>query len=68
MDGLIGDADPVRAVAAALEQGHYDDLIISTLPSHVSRWLHMDVPSRLQKFGLPLTVVTAKARTRPLTP
>ena len=67
VDGLIGDEDPVRAVAAALEQGHYDELIVSTLPTHVSRWLHMDLPTRLQRFGLPLTVVTAKALDRPLT-
>lgn len=66
VDGLIGDEDPVRAVTAALDQGHYDALILSTLPSHVSRWLHLDLPTRLQRFGLPLTVVTAKARERPL--
>ena len=66
VDGLIGDEDPVRAVTAALEQGNYDELILSTLPSHVSRWLHMDLPTRLQRFGLPLTVVTAQALDRPL--
>jgi hypothetical protein len=65
VDGLIGDEDPVRAVTAALEHGHYDELILSTLPSHVSRWLHVDLPRRLQRFGLPLTVVTAKALDRP---
>ena len=66
VDGLIGDEDPVRAVTAALGQGNYDELILSTLPSHVSRWLHMDLPTRLQRFGLPLTVVTAQALDRPL--
>jgi hypothetical protein len=66
VDGLIGDEDPVRAVTAALGQGDYDELILSTLPSHVSRWLHMDLPTRLQRFGLPLTVVTAQALDRPL--
>jgi hypothetical protein len=64
VDGLIGDVDPVQAVTAALAQGNYDELILSTLPSHVSRWLHMDLPTRLQRFGLPLTVLTAKARDR----
>jgi hypothetical protein len=66
VDGLLGDEDPVRAVSAALEQGEYDEMIVSTLPSHVSRWLHMDLPRRLQRFGLPLTVVTAKALDRSL--
>jgi len=66
VDGLIGDEDPIRAVTAALSQAHYDELILSTLPSHVSRWLHMDLPTRLERFGLPLTVVTATARDRQL--
>jgi hypothetical protein len=66
VDGLIGDEDPGRAVTAALGQGQYDELILSTLPSHVSRWLHMDLPTRLQRFGLPLTVVIAQALDRPL--
>jgi hypothetical protein len=64
VEGLIGDVDPMHAVTAALAQGDYDELILSTLPSHVSRWLHTDLPARLQRFGLPLTVLTAKARDR----
>src|SRR5690242_14829870 len=51
VDGLIGDTDPVRAVSAALDQGDFDELIVSTLPSHVSHWLHIDLPSRLKRFG-----------------
>src|SRR3954451_6658105 len=43
VDGLIGDEDPVRAVEAALAQRHYDEVVVSTLPAHVSRWLHMDL-------------------------
>ena len=66
VNGLLGDEDPVRAVSAAVEQGHYDELILSTLPSHVSRWLHMDLPTRLERFGLPLTVVIAHGRNRRL--
>jgi hypothetical protein len=67
VDGLIGDEDPVRAVEAALAQGHYDEIVVSTLPAHVSRWLHMDLPARLHRIGLPVTVVTAKEADRPLT-
>jgi hypothetical protein len=68
VNGLIGDEDPVRAVEAALAQGHYDEIVVSTLPARVSRWLHMDLPARLHRFGLPVTVVTAKEADRPLAP
>jgi hypothetical protein len=66
VEGLIGDEDPVRAVSAALAEVNYDEIILSTLPARVSRWLHMDLPARLHRFGLPVTVVTAKKADRPL--
>lgn len=66
VEGLIGDEDPVRAVSAALAEAHYDEIVLSTLPARVSRWLHMDLPARLHRFGLPVTVVTAKKADRPL--
>jgi hypothetical protein len=66
VEGLIGDEDPVRAASAALAERHYDEIVVSTLPARVSRWLHMDLPARLHRFGLPVTVVTAKKADRPL--
>ncbi len=67
VEGLIGDQDPVRAVESALADASYDEIILSTLPEHVSRWLHRDLPTRLQRFGLPVTLVTARKADRPLT-
>jgi hypothetical protein len=67
VEGLIGDQDPVRAVERALADASYDEIILSTLPERVSRWLHMDLPTRLQRFGLPVTLVTARKADRPLT-
>src|SRR3954470_1980247 len=52
VEGLIGDEDPIRAVAAALAEAQYDEIVLSTLPARVSRWLHMDLPARLHRFGL----------------
>jgi hypothetical protein len=68
VEGLIGDTDPFAAVTGALEKGDYDEVIISTLPARVSHWLHLDLPARVQRLGLPVTVVTARKSDRRLTP
>jgi|SRR5436189_4525555 len=68
VDGLIGASDPFDAVAAAQERHPYDEIIISTLPARVSHWLHIDLPARVRKLGVPVTVVTAKKAERDLAP
>ena len=48
VDGEVGDPDPLEAVAATLK----------SLPTHVSRWLHQDLPRRMQhRFHVPVTHV-----------
>ena len=66
VEGLVGSEDPFLAASAALEAGSYDEVIISTLPARVSHWLHLDLPARVQRLGLPVTVVTAKKAARPM--
>lgn len=58
-DGEIGDRDPVMAVRDALRGREVDEVIVSTLPKGLSRWLGEDVPSRLRdSVRVPVTVVT----------
>jgi hypothetical protein len=63
-DGAIGDPDPVAAVQDAANKASYDEVIVSTLNKHVSRWLKLDLPHKAaHATGLPVTHVQAKATT-----
>jgi uncharacterized membrane-anchored protein len=53
--------DPMDAIEEALHEGDFHEIILSTLPHHVSHWLHADLPERVAHLGLPLTTVTAQA-------
>ncbi len=66
VEGIVGATDPFHAVSETLAGGGYDEVIISTLPARVSHWLHVDLPARVQRLGIPVTVVTAKKSDRQL--
>src|SRR3954462_12705939 len=67
VEGIVGDTDPFVAVREALDRERFDEVIVSTLPTHVSRWLRLDLPARVKRLGLPVSVVTARQSTRQLT-
>ena len=57
--GSIGDSEPLMAIHDAINLGHYDEIIISTLPRRVSKWLKLDLVSKAKALGLPVTHVEA---------
>ena len=56
--GIVSDADPFQAVKHALAEGNFDDVLISTLPNRVSEWLRADLPHKVQRLGVPVTVIS----------
>lgn len=60
--GHVGDHEPLMAIQDALNGERYDELVISTLPRRVSRWLHLDLVSKAAGLGLPVTHVEASER------
>ena len=58
VEGMVGEDDPLVAVAAALRDPGFDEVIVSTLPRRVSEWLRRDLPSRIEKLGVPVTTVS----------
>jgi hypothetical protein len=60
--GSLGDPEPLMAIQDAIHLGHYDEIIISTLPRRVSRWLKLDLVSKAKALGLPVSHVEASER------
>lgn len=57
--GEIGSADPLAAIQDVLGRERFDELVISTQPRRVSRWLRLDLPSKARVLGLPVTHIEA---------
>ena len=57
--GSLGVPGPMTAIQSELARAQYDEIIISTLPRRVSRWLKLDLVSKTRSLGLPVTHVEA---------
>ena len=58
--GKLGDPDPIVAVMEVWDPMEFDEIVVSTLPTGVSRWLGLDLPRRVERAtGLPVRQVTA---------
>lgn len=61
--GVVGDADPLVAVEDVWDPERFDEVIVATLPHHVSRWLRVDLPRRVEQLtGRPTRHVIATER------
>jgi hypothetical protein len=58
--GNVGDPEPLMAIHDAVNLGNYDEVIISTLPRRMSKWLRLDLVSKARGLGLPVTHVEAR--------
>ena len=59
---MVGVPEPLAAIQDAVNLHGFDELIISTLPSRVSKWLKLDLPHKAEGLGLPVTTVIARSR------
>lgn len=60
--GEVGDPRPVDAIMDVLRRESFDEIVLSTLPAGVSRWLGMDLVSRVERTAdVPVTHVIAEA-------
>ncbi len=58
--GEVGLVDTVAAVIGVVERDGIDEILVSTLPSRISKWLRQDLPHKIEKHvNVPLVVVTA---------
>jgi hypothetical protein len=64
VEPMIGVHEPLAAIQDAINLHGFDELIISTLPTRVSKWLRLDLPHKAAGLGLPVTTVTAKGTER----
>jgi hypothetical protein len=62
----IGDPDPMTAFDHEWKRGRYDEIIVSTLPAQLSKWLRVDLPRRIQRAAAGTPVVHVVSTSTPV--
>jgi len=55
--GIVGGPEPFESIQDAVQNGDFDEIIVSTLPRKVSKWLRRDLIRRVEGLGLPVTAI-----------
>jgi hypothetical protein len=62
-EAKVGDGDPLAAIQDECNFNDYDELIVSTLPLRLSKWLKVDLPSKARAAtGLPVSHVVGSEK------
>lgn len=65
-DGEVGDERPIYAIQDVLAERQVDEIILSTLPAGISRWLKRDLPHHIEvEFELPVTHIIGQPEPAP---
>jgi hypothetical protein len=57
VDVLDPGPDAVDTIHRAVGDGDADEIIVCAVEHHLSRWVHHDLPRRLEHLGVPVTVI-----------
>ncbi len=61
VEGDLGSSQPLEAMEKAFIDHEFDEIIVATLPRHISRWLGADLPHQAERrFRLPVTTIVTK--------
>lgn len=60
-DGAVGPSDPLTAAIEAWDPKRYDEIVVSTLPMRLSKWLRAGLPARIERLTeAPVTHVVSQ--------
>jgi hypothetical protein len=65
VEGLLAEPDALAAIERAVDEREIDEIILSTVPTHLAHWLRRDLAQRVEELGLPVTVI-APEQERPM--
>ena len=60
VEGMVSDPDAWSSVRTVVAAGDFDEIIVSTRPPAVSKWLRRDLLSRTRRLGLPVTAISPR--------